>query len=61
MELLPIGDSFAREVRGVALWDVPDEATCEALRDAFSDGESRLMKHMLIDLPAQRHIQPNAG
>jgi alpha-ketoglutarate-dependent taurine dioxygenase len=33
LELIPVGDGFAREVRGVALWEDLDTA---ALREAFS-------------------------
>ena len=43
------------QVGDLVLWD---NAVCLHQRDAFSDHESRLMKRMIIELPADEHIQP---
>lgn len=37
MELLPIEGTFAREVRGVSLWEAFDDARAQAIRRAFSE------------------------
>jgi len=61
LDLVPVDGRFAREVRGLRLWEDLHVESGAALRNAFSGGQGRLKKRMIIELPHESHIVPAAA
>lgn len=49
LDLVPLGGSFAREVRGVDLWRDLDDATIDALRRAWSEAGVLAFRRQALD------------